>query len=714
MSGADRDEIAFVLGLMSKAELAQTVRRLGCAANGDKAEVVARLTPVVRGELVELMRSTGAGAELWRQRIRRGAAREVGPTYANMAEAVRAHVAWTRRGGIAIEDLAVPRSGIEQVATAGAPPRPLLEHQEAALAAIAQKIRVGSGGFLCLPTGGGKTETAVRWLLQYPIANGARVLWLAGRTELIAQTIQAVRRCASLLHGRPSSFSLRTVTEGAPAALDGDLVVASIQTLKDRLKANPGALDATGHVPVIIYDEAHHAAAPTYRDMLHGLGLSHRMLLGLTATPIRSSADDKRHLDAMFSGGIYHEATYLELMEREILARPIRVLHTRQGAVEMTPEDIAHVRQWGDFGPKLLGRLASNDARSREVAEQVNKYWDDLRPFLVFAIGTTDARRIQRLLRDQHNRTVEYIDASTPPRERARILQDLGRADGTLDGVVNVQVLTEGTDIAMLKGVVIARPVASETLYRQMFGRGSRGRRVGGTPTFVAFDFRDDFAQFGDILASRFALEAELPSAIAAPEQSPGHHHRAGATGSRAPAVLGQLRALVAELQLARPGLDVTKLQIAGWWTWIDESVGAPEYLLAFTHEVDEVGGYVERATAASAYNVWISRLFGRTAVPWNAFKSLAAAKTRGGAVTYVPLRPLANDELSALAEHATAAADTEGWLRQQYEDQAGTGWPLYYPTLERFREAVAKAAEAHYAEDAGRATLPGPPPQFT
>lgn len=66
----------------------------------------------------------------------------------------------------------------------------------------------------------------------------------------------------------------------------------------------------------------------------------------------------------------------------------------------------------------------------------------------------------------------EGLDGSTPTEERDRILARL--ADGIVDVVVNVGVLTEGFDCPDVGCVMFLRPTKSFGLYRQMAGRGLR------------------------------------------------------------------------------------------------------------------------------------------------------------------------------------------------------------------------------------------------
>src|SRR4051812_42338938 len=46
-----------------------------------------------------------------------------------------------------------------------------------------------AGGLLVLPTGGGKTFTAVRFLCRNPLSDGYKVLWLAHTHHLLEQAL---------------------------------------------------------------------------------------------------------------------------------------------------------------------------------------------------------------------------------------------------------------------------------------------------------------------------------------------------------------------------------------------------------------------------------------------------------------------------------------------------------------------------------------------
>ncbi|MGA9383078.1 MAG: DEAD/DEAH box helicase family protein, partial [Phormidium sp.] len=72
-------------------------------------------------------------------------------------------------------------------------PRQPAAHQEEALKKLSQWFNQAQpkpqhkGGILVLPTGGGKTFTADRFLCTAPLPSGYKVLWLAHTHHLLVQ-----------------------------------------------------------------------------------------------------------------------------------------------------------------------------------------------------------------------------------------------------------------------------------------------------------------------------------------------------------------------------------------------------------------------------------------------------------------------------------------------------------------------------------------------
>lgn len=67
----------------------------------------------------------------------------------------------------------------------GTNPRELYAHQNEAIKKLNEANKKAFKGLLVLPTGGGKTLTAMHWLLRNFIDRCKKVLWIAHRHELL-------------------------------------------------------------------------------------------------------------------------------------------------------------------------------------------------------------------------------------------------------------------------------------------------------------------------------------------------------------------------------------------------------------------------------------------------------------------------------------------------------------------------------------------------
>jgi len=125
-------------------------------------------------------------------------------------------------------------------------------------------------------TGTGKTVmAAIDYQRLKAILPRARLLFVAHRKEILEQALWTFRHAL-----RDHAFGELWVEGRRPAAFDH--VFASIQSLR----ATGLAHLAPDHFDVVIVDEFHHAAAPSYRALLDHV--CPRELLGMTATPERS------------------------------------------------------------------------------------------------------------------------------------------------------------------------------------------------------------------------------------------------------------------------------------------------------------------------------------------------------------------------------------------------------------------------------------------
>lgn len=412
----------------------------------------------------------------------------------------------TVRGPVAVGVDRVPPPGYRYIE------RPLFPHQQEALEAL---NRWHSGpsdrGILCLPTGGGKTKTAVTFLLKTALAAGQRCLWLSHRDELIEQ---AYATFVESSHLSPRAFVIGKWTSGEKHVGVTDVTVASIPTLAFQDDRGLAAFtSAQGGFDVCVVDECHHGAARTWRRLIEALrerapGLR---VLGLSATPTRTDEKELTSLTRHF-GEILFEVATLPLIERGILANPriIAVDTGRRFAATAAERD--SFEQFHDLPSGLVTRIADDTVRNEVIARAYLTNRADWGQTLIFAATTEQSRRLGLLLRGAGVRVDEVYGQSTAS-TRVRIVEAFRRRE--LDVVVNCGVFAEGTDLPSVRTVVLARPTRSRILFAQMVGRGMRGPALGGTTECNVVSFFDEVLGLMHAhLATGFSSELEANEAL--------------------------------------------------------------------------------------------------------------------------------------------------------------------------------------------------------
>ena len=277
-----------------------------------------------------------------------------------------------------------------------------------------------------MATGLGKTVT----FANIP-RHGERMLILSHREELVEQP----RKYFDCSYG----------VERAENHADGEEVVsASVQSLVRRLERfRP---DDFG---LIICDEAHHAAANTYRKIFEYF--QPLKLVGFTATPNRG---DKIRLSDVFQKIIFQrdlrwgiQNKYLcdILCKRVDIGYDLRAVHTRHG----------------DYAPGELDEAMEGTADA--IAQTYREH--AVGATLIFAVSVHQAEEIAERIKGA-------VVVTGETKDRATVIEAF--TAGRIPCIVNCMVFTEGTDIPRVETVIVARPTQSESLYAQMVGRGLR------------------------------------------------------------------------------------------------------------------------------------------------------------------------------------------------------------------------------------------------
>jgi DNA repair protein RadD len=379
-----------------------------------------------------------------------------------------------------------------------------------------------------LPTGTGKTRVCVETLLMECFLAAPRncLLWIADREELCEQAIETFRHVWMVkgfdtpsARGVPSA-ALRVVRLWGsrhwqePPAFP-TLVVASIQTLARRLERPGFAIQLAGlgdRCAAVVFDEAHHVVAPTYRRVLTALGLGHRKnalgraertgapLIGLTATPGRSRDDETERLVRRFHGRLLEPDEPFRSMggfvDNGFLARPrLEVVRTGYQLQAYTDEG----DEWERYKrlPRNTLRRAGRDrARTAAIIADLERRLEDLHSVLVFACSVEHAETLAEVLSQRGHRAVALHGGSPRALRHSAIRRFRERS---IQVLVTCDLLATGFDAPNVDCVVLARPVESRVLFAQMIGRGLRGPKNGGTAECLLLDYEDSAGAFRDL-----------------------------------------------------------------------------------------------------------------------------------------------------------------------------------------------------------------------
>lgn len=277
---------------------------------------------------------------------------------------------------------------------------------------------------LVAPTGFGKTAVAAE-LMHRAHLRGRRCLFLVHRREIVRDTARRLRA---------RGVDAGVVMVGEPCT-EAAVQVASLQTITARELALPlGAGD------LVVWDEAHHCDAETYRAIAAQYPAPYH--LGLTATPERSDRAGLRDaFDELVVGASIAELVGLGLLTPIDVVGPGK----RQSALSMAPFD-------------ALRRFAPG------------------RPTVAFVESVGASRALVEACTEQ-GIAAAHLDGNTPRRRRDAILEDF--ETGRIDVLSNVFVLTEGWDCARAEVCLLARGCEGVGPFLQMVGRV---RRVGADP----------------------------------------------------------------------------------------------------------------------------------------------------------------------------------------------------------------------------------------
>jgi DNA repair protein RadD len=351
----------------------------------------------------------------------------------------------------------------------------LRDYQREQMASLAKAMHSGHRRVLMQsPTGSGKTHLIAAIVAAATLA-GLRVLVLATRTRLVRQ-----------LHERLEAFGVRhgVVAAPLPELLDhaARVQISSVDTLHRRAVA--AQWQPLPPAELVIFDEAHLATADTRLNILDSY--PHAIRIGFTATPARKSGT---------SLGVAFEHLILGPSVRELTAAgmlvPARIFNepvVSQKELRSVPKDADNDYQASALGqllirPKLVGDVLENWLR---IANR--------RRTLVFAVNKAHAASLLEAFQ-RHGVATEMLTDQDDEATREEVIERL--ESGQTQVVVNVFLLSLGTDIPSVECIVLARPTRSLVMYLQQIGRGLRPSPDTGKADCIVIDHGHVIANLG-------------------------------------------------------------------------------------------------------------------------------------------------------------------------------------------------------------------------
>jgi superfamily II DNA or RNA helicase/HKD family nuclease len=417
-------------------------------------------------------------------------------------------------------------------------------------------------------TGTGKTVVAAldyRGLCEQaqrerPGSGQPSLLFVAHRKEILEQSLFTFRNVL-----RDTNFGELYVDGHRPD--EWQHVFASVQSL-----AQLGDEIRPEHFQVVIIDEFHHAAAPTYENLLRHL--SPRELLGLTATPER--ADGKSILE-WFDGRIAAEIRLWEALDRQLLC-PFHYFGVHDGL------DLSRVswRRGGYETSELSNVFTGDDMRVRLVLQQLRDRVGNVGAMraLGFCVSVAHAEFMARRFNDAGVAACA-VSADSSREEREDALRAL--RERRVNVVFAVDLFNEGVDVPEIDTVLFLRPTESATVFLQQLGRGLRHAGWAGKSCLTVLDFIGQaHRQFR--FDRRFrALTGTTRAALRAALEDGFPHLPAGCSI--------QLDRVARDMVLAnvRAAIGATRASLVEELRSLGRDVSLPEYLREADLDLDDV-----------------------------------------------------------------------------------------------------------------------------
>ena len=326
----------------------------------------------------------------------------------------------------------------------------LFDYQEDMVKRVQEAFRHHDSVMVQMPTGTGKTMVLANIVFSF-LEMGNHPIWIvAHRRELVSQIKDTLERFFSSLQAT-------------------SIKVMSIQWLSKHyreMEEKPG---------LIVIDEAHHALAETYAEVMNAYPKAKK--LGLTATPYR--------LNGKGFTDLFDTLLCSWSMERFIAEGRLSLYDyysiKPDSAAQLQIDSLQKRGADGDYQQKELNEVMDVKPSLERLCLTIKEYVPGKKG-IVYAISIQHAEHIAEFYRENGIKAVA-ISSKTPLAERqelierfkaSSLLSSLNSTSDEIEVLVSVDLFSEGFDCPDVEFIQLARPTLSLAKYMQMVGRGLR------------------------------------------------------------------------------------------------------------------------------------------------------------------------------------------------------------------------------------------------
>ncbi len=372
---------------------------------------------------------------------------------------------------------------------------------------------------LHMPTGAGKTRTAINLICDYLKKNkNGLVVWLAHTEELCQQASDEFNKAWEIIGNKKiNSYKLFKDLRFDIDNINKGFVVLSLDyaySLTQRSQSKFFKL--ARNTNFVVMDEAHMSIARSYKQVLNILVNKDTNLVGLTATPGRAQILDNEN--KKLANFYYKQKATLEV---EGYKNPVLFLQDKGYLAKVKNEkletsiDISkifslaerkyeanRIKQGHDLSNAFIKKLSSNEKRINMIIEKAiveNK--NPKNKIIIFAGSLDSANYIYKILK-MENINCAIVTGETNSLERRNNIEMFKDGASGLNIIINFGVLTTGFDAPKSNVAIIGRPTQSVTLYSQMIGRVMRGKKAGGNESCKVVTVKDPIYGFRDMSES--------------------------------------------------------------------------------------------------------------------------------------------------------------------------------------------------------------------